>query len=91
MASIAAVTLSTLSPIARIGHAFAAADDMSALPPPSSATTTTASVLAPRLMVKEPAIGQLSVETVRLRGGIRCEFNLAVLWAKIGESGLFVA
>ncbi len=37
-------------------------------PSESSATTTRASVLAPRLMAKEPAIGQLSAVTERVSG-----------------------
>jgi hypothetical protein len=32
----------------------------------TSATTVTASVLAPRLMVKEPAIGQLSMRATSI-------------------------
>src|SRR6516225_11669075 len=38
------------------------------MPSESSATTTTASVLAPRLMANEPAIGQRSTRTERARG-----------------------
>src|SRR5262245_8950025 len=38
------------------------------MPSESSATTTTASVLAPRLMANEPAIGQRSTRMERARG-----------------------
>ena len=47
--------------VARIGHAFAAA---AMRPSDNSATTTAASVLAPRLIVKVPAIGQRSARAV---------------------------
>src|SRR5215469_10707309 len=46
------------------------------MPSESSATTTTASVLAPRLMANEPAIGQRSTRTERARGLTRSTLGL---------------
>src|SRR5215813_8258381 len=46
------------------------------MPSESSATTTTASVLAPRLMANEPAIGQRSTRTERARGLMRSTLGL---------------
>src|SRR5215510_13711984 len=46
------------------------------MPSESSATTTTASVLAPRLMANEPAIGQRSTRTERARGFTRNTLGL---------------
>ena len=72
--------------IARIGHAFAAARAC-ACRRRVRATTTTASVLAPRLMAKEPAIGQRSTARVRVKGRVKAR----ILVRRLGPKDLGIS